>query len=63
MIRRGDFVVIKPEFQDPGDDKYQWLAVDDESAGRVTISPVGTGLAIPPRHVVRVSMLENQERN
>jgi hypothetical protein len=57
MIRTGDKVTIKPEFQDAGDDKFQWVAVDCEEKGRVTVSPIDTGLAIAPTYVVRVDML------
>jgi len=57
MIRKGDKVSIKPEFQDNGDDKFSWLAVDDQENNRVMISPIDTGLAIAPSYVVRVDML------
>lgn len=59
MIRKGDKVQIKPEWQDAGDDRFDWVAVDDEDKGRVTIMPFGTGLAlaIAPAHVVRVEWL------
>jgi hypothetical protein len=57
MIRQGDKVQIKQEWQDAGDDRFTWVAVDDESKGRVTISPLGTGLAIAPTQVVRVDWL------
>ena len=60
MIRRGDKVQIKPEWQDAGDDRFDWLAVDDEEKGRVMIisfSRRGLGLAIAPAHVVRVEWL------
>lgn len=57
MIRKGQEVYIKPEFQDAGDDKFSWIVADDEQNGRVAIVPMGTGLAIPPRHVVKVEWL------
>jgi hypothetical protein len=57
MIRKGDKIQIKPEWQDAGDDRFEWVAVDDEEQGRVTIMPLGTGLAIAPTHVVRVEWL------
>lgn len=57
-IKRGDVVRIKLEWQDKGDSAYVWLAVDDESKGRVSISPQIPGLAIKPISTVSVSMLE-----
>lgn len=58
MISKGDTVHIKPEFQDNGDGKFVWVAVDDAENGRVTIAPLNTGLAIPPRYVVKLEWLE-----
>jgi hypothetical protein len=57
MIRKGDKVQIKPEWQDAGDDRFTWVAVDDAENGCVMISPINTGLAIAPKQVVRVDML------
>lgn len=59
MITRGDRVFIKPEFQDEGDSKFVWVAVDDAEKGRVTIAPLNTGLAIPPQQVVKLEWLES----
>ncbi len=58
MIRKGDEVTIKPEWRDRGDEEFTWMACDDEEKGRVTIAPVNTGLAIPPRQTVSVDMLK-----
>ena len=58
MIRKGDEVTIKPEWRDQGDEEFTWVACDDEEKGRVTITPVNTGLAIPPRQTVNVEMLK-----
>lgn len=60
MIKAGDIVKIKPAFQDAGDDAFTWVACDDESKGRVTISPVNIGLAIPPQQTVTTDMLESE---
>lgn len=57
MIRKGDKVQIKPEWQDAGDDRFTWVAVDDAANGRVMISPVDTGLAIAPTQVVKIEWL------
>ena len=56
-IRRGDRVTIRPEWQDAGDAAYQWVALSDVEKGRLDITPLGTGLAIPPVYTVRVDML------
>lgn len=57
MIRKGDKVQIKPEWRDAGDDRFDWIAVDNEEKGRVSIMPLGTGFAMPPIGVVRVEWL------
>lgn len=58
MIRKKDIVRIKPEFQDKGDDSLVWVALEDEDGGRVRISPLNTGLKLPPNQVVSTNMLE-----
>lgn len=50
---KGDFVDILPEFRDPGDDEYQWVVLDDEEKGRVSISATNSTLRIAPVHVVQ----------
>ena len=57
MIKRGDIVTIKPEWQDAGDDQYTWVAMDDEEKGRVMISPVDRPATFPGTSVVLVDML------
>jgi hypothetical protein len=57
-IRKGDTIRIKPEWQDPGDEKFVWVALEDEDGGRVRIAPINTGLAIPPNQVVNTNMVE-----
>jgi hypothetical protein len=57
VIRKGDKVQIKPEWQDAGDDRFVWVAVDDEEKGRVQIMPLGTGLAFAPIGTVRTEWL------
>ncbi len=58
MIHKGDRLRIKEAWQDPGDDDFEWRAVEDEDGGRVLISPVDIGLPIPPQQVVRTNMVE-----
>lgn len=60
MIKKGDRVKIKPEWQDKGDDLFLWIAIEDEDGGRVRISPIGTGLQLTPNQVVQTSMLEHE---
>lgn len=57
VIRRGDKVRIRPEFQDDGDNRIEWIAVDDEDGGRVRIQPQ-LGLEINPTQVVAVGAVE-----
>lgn len=57
MIKKGDIVKIKPEWQDPGDDKFTWVAIEDEDGGRVRITPADIGLRFPPNQVVTIDML------
>jgi hypothetical protein len=58
MIKKGDRIRIKPQWQDPGDDKFIWVALEDEDGGRVRIAPINTGLTFPPNQVVETSMVE-----
>ena len=60
MIRKGQVVKIKKEWQDEGDDDIVFIALEDEDGGRVRIQPQ-LGLPINPNQVVLVSMLEDSE--
>ena len=40
MIKKGDYLVIKPEWRDAGDEAFTWVARSDEQSGRVDISAV-----------------------
>lgn len=57
-IAAGDHVVIKPEFQDAGDDKYIWKALENEDGGRVRIAPINIGLPFTPNQIIETRMLE-----
>jgi hypothetical protein len=57
MIQAGTQVHIRPEYQDSGDDQFFWVAVDNESKGRVTIAALNSPMSITPTHVVRVEWL------
>lgn len=56
-IKAGNQIRIKPEYQDNGDDQITWIAIDDESKGRVTIQ-AQLGMPINPTQVVDVAWLE-----
>lgn len=60
MFKVGDKVRIKPEWQDPGDDEFVWIVVEDEDRGRVAIQ-VQLGLPINPWERVDVSMIERAD--
>lgn len=57
-IRKGDAIRIKPEWQDPGDDTFDWVALEDEDGGRVRIAPTNTGLTLLPNQIVETTMVE-----
>lgn len=59
-IRQGDPVRLLPQWQDHGDDKLTWIALENEDGGRVRIAPIDTGMTIAPNYVVRTDMLEAQ---
>lgn len=61
MIRKGDTVRIKPEWQDEGDSELVWIALSDEEKGRVDIQsndPRLMNLPIRPFQTVSRYMLE-----
>ena len=57
-IKCGDVLAIRKEWQDTGDENYRWVALDDESDGRVTVRLVCDDLTIMPTSVVEVDMVE-----
>jgi len=61
MVKKGQVVKLKPAYQDPGDDKYIWQAIEDEDGGRVRIMPTDTKLSYPPNYVVETSWLEEED--
>lgn len=58
IIRKGASILIKPEWQNPGDDKYHWIATENENNGRVKIVPTNTGLPFSPVSTMFVAWLE-----
>jgi hypothetical protein len=62
MIRKGQQVRIRPEWQDPGDDDYIWIALEDEDGGRALIQTQIPGMRILPTQRVNVGMVEALRR-
>jgi hypothetical protein len=60
MFKVGDKIRIKPEWQDPGDDLYVWIVIEDEDGGRVAIQPQ-LGLRLNPCERVNTSMIEHAD--
>jgi hypothetical protein len=60
MIKKGDLINILPEWQDKGDDKYIWVAAEDQIEGRnsLRITPINTGLPFPPVQLVRINTIK-----
>ena len=56
MIKAGQTVTIKPEFQDAGDESIIWIAIENEDGGRVKIE-AQVAMNIKPVQVVRVEWL------
>jgi len=57
-IKRGDRIRIRPEWQDSGDDEFEWIAIEDEDGGRVRIAPILPEMNFPPNQVVTTNMVE-----
>jgi hypothetical protein len=59
MIKKGDIITIKPQWQDAGDASFTWVARDDEENGRVDISAVELAyMTVWPAQTVRSEMIE-----
>ena len=56
-VKKGERVLIKPEYQDDGDELLIFVAIDDMEKGRVSIMPINTGLQFPPISTVNRHML------
>jgi len=42
-LKKGEHILIKPEWQDAGDDKFEWMVVKDEDGGEVGIMAIPKG--------------------
>lgn len=60
MIKKGDRIQFKPEWQDAGDSNVTFIAVEDESGGRVMIS-AEIGLPINPTQIVHTYMIQESK--
>ena len=59
MIKTGDIITIKPQWQDAGNASFTWVARDDEENGRVDISAVELAyMAVWPMQTVRSEIIE-----
>ena len=59
MIKKGDRVWLRPEWQDPGEERYTYVAVSDEHDGRVDIQATNFEYRLPPINTVRVEWLKD----
>ena len=59
VIKKGDIITIKPQWQDAGDASFTWVARNDEENGRVDISAVELAyMDVWPAQTVRTDMIE-----
>jgi hypothetical protein len=59
MIRKGDILTIKPEWQDKGDADYTFVARNDEHDGRFDMSALElASWPIWPMHLTASHMVE-----
>lgn len=60
MIRAGDRIKIKPEFQDEGDDLLDYVAVDDEDGGRILVRCLIPWWTFHPTSIIETRMIEER---
>ena len=58
MIRKNDKLRILPQWQDDGDDQFEWVAEEDESGDRVLIRGVIPDFPIHPTFRLETHMVE-----
>jgi hypothetical protein len=63
MIKKGDIVYIKDEYQDEGDHRYIWMAVCDEVDGQVKISPINIGMTLKPICLLKSKWVRKKSAN
>jgi hypothetical protein len=63
MIKTGDIITIKPQWQDADNARFTWVARSDEEHGRVDILAVELAyMAVWPVQTVRSDMIEASGR-
>ena len=59
VIKKGDIITIKPQWQDAGNARFTWVARSDEEHGRIDISAVELAyMPVWPMRTVRSDMIE-----
>ena len=59
VIKKGDIITIKRQWQDAGDASFTWVARSDEEHGRIDISAVELAyMPVWPMQTVRSDMFE-----
>ena len=58
MIKRGDKVTFRPEYQDEGESRYTYVAVSDEGRGMVDVQATNFEWKFAPINTVPVTMLK-----
>tara|TARA_R100001244_G_scaffold106940_1_gene79304 strand:- start:118 stop:471 length:354 start_codon:yes stop_codon:yes gene_type:complete len=57
MIRKGDRITFRPEWQDIGDDRIAFVAIEDEDGGHVRVEALA-GLRLNPTQVVKTEWID-----
>ena len=58
MIKKGDIVRIKPEWQDKGDDKIVFIAVEDQILGMNSLTiEAQLGMSFNPQYRVQIDWI------
>ena len=63
IFKKGCLVKIKPEWMDKGDENLNWITLDDEQNGKITIKPINLNppLTFTPVSVVSINQIESIE--
>ena len=57
-IKAGDLIEFLPAWRDAGDDKWIWVAAEDEwDDGRIAIKCINANMFVEPRSVARVEWI------
>jgi hypothetical protein len=62
VIKKGDIVDIKDEYQDEGDHLFIWMAVKDEANGSVLITPINIAMILKPMSLVKSKWVRKKIR-